>query len=83
MDFVKARREIHDLQKQIQTLQQENNALKTEIHQLKTDPKAYERPARNQLFLKKPGEIILRLPPEKEKSNSPVEEPDVKGGRSP
>ena len=61
-------RNTHEtLNQQIKSLEQQNQELQKQIEQLKSDPKAIERVAREQMHLKRPGEIVLTLP-----------EPDVK-----
>ncbi len=63
VDLMALRRQVRDLQTEVQQLQEENARLKEEIQKLQSDPSAYEAIARERLFLKKPGEVILYLPP--------------------
>jgi len=63
LDLLAVRRQIGNLEAEIQRLKEENRRLSEEIRALKSDPSLYERPARERFFLKKPGEKILYLPP--------------------
>lgn len=63
LDLVALRRQVRDLQAEVQQLQDQNARLKEQIQTLQSDPSAYEAIARERLFLKKPGEVILYLPP--------------------
>jgi cell division protein FtsB len=64
LNHMNMRREVSDIEAEIKTLRQENEKLKDEIHLLETDPGVYEGVARQRLFRKKPGEIVLYLPVE-------------------
>jgi cell division protein FtsB len=63
LDLFQLRREVANLQAEIDTLKQENEGLRGEIRRLQTDPATYEGPARELLFRKKKGEVVLYLPP--------------------
>ncbi len=77
LNHLTMRREVSNIESEIHTLQQENKLLHGEIHVLETDPGAYEGEARQRLFRKKPGEIILYLPAETDSSTgtSPTGDP--------
>ncbi len=64
LDLVAMRRQVRDLQNEVRTLEKQNAQLREEIGQLKKDPSLYEPLARERYFMKKPGEVILYLPPE-------------------
>ncbi len=63
LDLVAMRRQVRDLQEEVRSLEKQNAQLKDEIHRLKKDPGLYEPLARERYFMKKPGEVILYLPP--------------------
>ena len=63
LDLFQLRREVANLEAEIETLKRENETLKGEIRRLQTDPSAYEGPARELLLQKKKGEVVLYLPP--------------------
>lgn len=62
LDLLQLRREVSDLQDQIETLKKENESLREEVRRLQTDATAYEGPAREMLLRKKKGEVVLYLP---------------------
>jgi cell division protein FtsB len=66
LDLVAIRREIRDLESQVESLKDENGRLKAEVQRLARDPDLYERVARERFFYKKPGELIIYLPPSQE-----------------
>jgi cell division protein FtsB len=66
LELLALRRQIQKLEREVRDLREENLRLKGEIKALREDPRLYERPARERYFLKKPGEVILYLPPGEE-----------------
>ena len=62
LEFISARRQVAALQAQVQALQDANATTKAAIAALKANPALYEKEAREKLFMKKPGEVILYLP---------------------
>lgn len=64
VDLFALRKQVRELEGEVSRLKAENDRLRAEIQALRTDPSQYEAIAREQLFLKKPGEVILYLPPE-------------------
>ena len=66
LEYLDAREQVRALELQVKALEAENAALEAEIQRLKVHPELYEAVAREKLFLKKPGEIILYLPREGE-----------------
>jgi cell division protein FtsB len=72
------RRQVRDLQREVQALEKENARLKDVIDQLRKDPALYEPLARERYFMKKPGEVILYLPPK-----PPDENGTAHGARNP
>lgn len=61
-DYLQAKKQLEALQAQAEALEAENAALVAEMKDLSESPEAYEAAARERLFLKKPGEVILYLP---------------------
>jgi cell division protein FtsL len=62
--FVAMRRtqkEIAKVQRDIDRLNSENSQLQDDVKALRTDPHRIEKIARDELFLAKPGEIIINL----------------------
>ena len=57
-----ARQKAVEMLSDVKNLEKENEALKQEIKELETSPSVYEKPAREKLMLKKPGEIVIYLP---------------------
>ena len=66
LDLVAMRRQVRDLQGEVRALEKQNAQLRDEIDRLKKDPALYEPLARERYFMKKPGEVILYLPPKPE-----------------
>lgn len=64
LEFISARRQVAALQAEVKALEEANAATKAEIAALKAHPELYEKDARERLFMKKPGEVILYLPNE-------------------
>ena len=54
--------EIEKVKKDIDRLHSENLQLQDDVKALRTDPHRIEKIARDELFLAKPGEIIINLP---------------------
>ena len=72
------RRDLNELQQQIQQLQKDNEQLETQIKALKSDPKAIEKMAREQLHMAHPGEMIFTLPEKKpQDENTPATAKDT------
>jgi cell division protein FtsB len=63
VDLFALKKQVRELETEVSHLKAENDRLRLEIQALRTDPSRYESIAREQLFLKKPGEVILYLPP--------------------
>src|SRR5271165_1484366 len=62
--FVAMRRtqqEIQKVRKDLDRLNSENLQLQDDVQDLRTDPHRIEKIARDELFLAKPGEIIINL----------------------
>lgn len=64
LEYLDAREQVRGLEAQVRALEEENAALEADIKRLKERPELYEAVAREQLYMKKPGEVILYLPPE-------------------
>lgn len=58
------RRDAHSLEQQLKQLTDENEALKGHVDRLASDPGAIEHEAREELHYTRPGEVIVKLPPE-------------------
>jgi len=63
-DIKIARQKAGEILRDVERLKAENEKLKLEIKQLETSPSVYEIPAREKLLMKKPGEIVIYLPPD-------------------
>lgn len=63
-DIKIARQKAEEISRDVERLKSENQALKLEITRLETSPSVYEIPAREKLLMKKPGEIVIYLPPD-------------------
>ena len=70
MDLFALKKQVRELESEVSRLKAENDRLRLEIQSLRTDPSQYEAIAREQLFLKKPGEVILYLPGENPPASS-------------
>lgn len=77
LEFISARRQVAALQAEVKALEEANAATKAEIAALKAHPELYEKDARERLFMKKPGEVILYLPSDK---NPPAAATPEQGG---
>lgn len=64
LEFMSAKRQVAALQAEVKALEDQNSAARAEIAALKAHPELYEKDARERLFMKKPGEVILYLPQE-------------------
>lgn len=64
------RREIYNLDKEIQAQEETGRRLKNTIDALRRDPKAVERLARETLGYAKPGETVIRFEPARTNSFS-------------
>ena len=73
LELISARRQVAALQAEVKALQEANEATKAAIAGLKSNPALYEKEAREKLFMKKPGEVILYLP-EKKAPAAPVDD---------
>ncbi len=60
-EILKAKEKEIQLKNELNNIKKENIKLQKEIHILKTSPEAYEVYAREKLFMKKPGEIVIYL----------------------
>lgn len=58
----RSKKQIEDVQTEINQLGQENQELQQRIQKLKTDPSAIEKIARDRMGLARPGELIFRMP---------------------
>lgn len=58
--------EIKKVKADLTQLAKENAALQQETQALKSDPRLIEKIARDELGLAKPGEIIIRIPPDQQ-----------------
>ena len=63
VDLMALHKQVRQLQAEVEQLRKDNGRLREEIRRLQTDPSIYEAVARERLFLKKPGEIVVYLPP--------------------
>jgi cell division protein FtsB len=63
LDLVALKSQVRGVEAEAKALEQENERLKSDIQKLQTEPGAYEGPARERFFMKKPGETVLYLPP--------------------
>jgi len=61
LDLLDVRRQAAALETEVCTLRHENERIEDQIRMLETHPEAYEGPAREMLFRKKKGEIVLYL----------------------
>jgi cell division protein FtsB len=62
----RTRAEIERVQKDIDRLNKENIQLAEEVKTLKSDPRAIEKIAREDLGLAKDGEVIIKIPQERQ-----------------
>ena len=62
----RTRAEIERVQKDIDRLNKENIQLAEEVKALKSDPRAIEKIAREDLGLAKDGEVIIKIPQERQ-----------------
>jgi cell division protein FtsB len=70
-DIKLARQKAQEILIDVNALKKENEDLKLEISGLETSPSLYEIPAREKLLLKKPGEIVIYLPPNQKDTTPP------------
>jgi cell division protein FtsB len=63
-DIFLARQKAGELADELKQLEKETAELKKEIETLNTSADVYEIPAREKLFMKKPGEVVIYLPPD-------------------
>jgi len=70
-DYLNAQKQVRALEAQAKALEEETAALEAEIKLLQENPEIYEPYARERLFMKKPGEVILYLPPDSPTANAP------------
>jgi cell division protein FtsB len=73
--FVAMRRtqnEIDRVKKDLDRLNKENVELGDQVRALKTDPRVIEKIAREDLQRARPGEIIIRIPPQQPAPDSPA-----------
>lgn len=62
--------EIKKVQADLDHLKQENDALEQETKDLKSDPRLIEKIARDDLGLARPGEIIIRIPQDRQRDQT-------------
>ncbi len=62
----RTRAEIERVQKDINRINKENIQLAEEVKELKSDPRAIEKIAREDLGLAKDGEVIIKIPQERQ-----------------
>ncbi len=67
MAMRRTQKEIERVHAEIEHLDTENQQLEEQVHALKSDPKLIERIAREEMGLARPGEIIIKLPPQSKK----------------
>jgi len=72
MAMRRTQKEIEKVQKDLDRLHSENRQLQEDVKALRTDPRLIEKIARDELFLAKPGEIIINLPQPQAPPNSSV-----------
>ena len=59
----RSQKEAQEIRKDISRLDEENLRLQDRVKALKTDPAAIEKPAREEMKLKRPGEVIFETHP--------------------
>jgi cell division protein FtsB len=59
----RSQKEAQEIKKDISRLDEENLRLQDRVKALKTDPAAIEKPAREDMKLKRPGEVIFETHP--------------------
>jgi cell division protein FtsB len=73
MAMRRTQKEIEKVRKDLDRLNSENLLLQDDVKALRSDPRRIEKIARDELFLAKPGEIIINLPqPQAPPQNSSV-----------
>lgn len=65
------KREADVLERELTALRQESQRLGVAVERLRDDPERIEQEARERLIYVKPGEKVLRLPPDPETSPRP------------
>ncbi|MCP4215987.1 MAG: septum formation initiator family protein, partial [bacterium] len=71
-ELIKARDKINSLEQDIEVLEKEKKQLVEEIEELKTEPEAYERKAREKLWLMKKNEkVVVIIKNKDKKKNAP------------
>ena len=83
VDLLALRRQVRELEQEVQRIRDENTALKVQIQKLQTDPSLYEELARERLFLKKPGEVVVYLPGEEGAGPAPAKAAEGTPAKSP
>ncbi len=73
-DIMIARQKAVEILQDVDRLKAENQKLKMEIEELETSPSTYEVTAREKLLMKKPGEIVVYLPPEEKNGGATKQE---------
>jgi cell division protein FtsL len=71
----RTRAEIEKVQREIARLNKENIQLAEEVKALKSDPRTIEKIAREDLGLAKDGEVIIKIPQEKQPEQNPPSKP--------
>lgn len=71
----KTKSEIERVQADLARLDKENARLAEEVQALKTDPHKIESIARDELFLAKPGEVIIKIPQGQQFDQNPSAKP--------
>jgi cell division protein FtsB len=73
----RSQKEAQEIKKDISRLDEENLRLQDRVKALKTDPAAIEKPAREDMKLKRPGEVIFETHPRSsDDSHSAAPRPD-------
>jgi cell division protein FtsB len=74
----RTKREMKQVQADLDRLNKENQQLADDVKALKTDPHKIESIARSELGLAKPGEVIIKIPPGQEPGQNSPQNPAPK-----
>ncbi|HUL15150.1 MAG TPA: septum formation initiator family protein [Terriglobales bacterium] len=71
----RTKKEMEQVQTDLDRLNKENQQLAEDVKALKTDPHKIESIARSELGLAKPGEVIIKIPPGQQAEQNPAPKP--------